>query len=184
MLSRRQLLKTGIAGVCMLGVARLAYGPFGENVSAYSSALSDQFQWLTPQRANIVSRFAPVMLQGAIPTNNPVRQQTLDEVVYGFDLAVSGLTPAIQKEVDQLFMLLELAPSRRLLFQVWDGWDHATDQQLADFLDAMKNHPIGLLQTAYAALHKLTMAAWYGNPKSWERIGYPGPPYHLFGGVG
>jgi hypothetical protein len=33
-----------------------------------------------------------------------------------------------------------------------------------------------LLRVAYFALHELVFAAWYGDPQSWPRIGYPGPP--------
>jgi len=52
----------------------------------------------------------------------------------------------------------------------------AADADWSATLDRLRDSHIGLLRAAYDALHQLVMAAWYGNPRAWPAIGYPGPP--------
>jgi hypothetical protein len=49
-------------------------------------------------------------------------------------------------------------------------------REVAAFLQGWRTSRLGLLRSAYAALHDLVLGAWYGTPDTWEAIGYPGPP--------
>jgi hypothetical protein len=91
------------------------------------------------------------------------------------DQAVSGLPPGVQEEVAQLFALLGFPLSRRLLAGVVSPWLEASPETIQAFLQRWRASRFALLRSAYAALHELMMAAWYGNPMSWPAIGYPGP---------
>jgi hypothetical protein len=113
-----------------------------------------------------------VMLQGALPDNGP----TLDAAVRGVEVAVAGLPPAVQSEVQQLFGLLELPLTRRVVAGV-GPWERASDSEIAAFLERWRTSNVLLLRSGYAALHQLVMAGWYGNDEAWKRIGYPGPPH-------
>ena len=48
----------------------------------------------------------------------------------------------------------------------------AQDQVLAHWRDSR----LAVRRSGYAALRKLTQAAWYAAPEAWPDVGYPGPP--------
>lgn len=115
---------------------------------------------------------ARVMLEGALPDT----AQALDEAVQGVDVAIAALPPAVQGEVGQLFGLLEFPITRRLLAGV-GPWSHASNTEIAAFLQNWRTSKTALFRSGYAALHQLVMAGWYGNGRAWASIGYPGPPH-------
>ena len=100
----------------------------------------------------------------------------LRDVVHGFDVAASSLTPSVQREVAQLLLLLRFPPTRMLAAGVLQPWHLVSSPQIDAFLTRWRYSPIPKLRSAYDALHQLIYASWYGNPASWKRIGYPGPP--------
>ena len=55
-------------------------------------------------------------------------------------------------------------------------WSDAGAAEVAAFLERWRAVGFTLLRSAYDALHQIIFAAWYGNPRSWPAIGYPGPP--------
>jgi hypothetical protein len=114
---------------------------------------------------------ARVMLDGALPNNGAA----LDAAVRGVEVAIAGLPPAVQGEVRQLFGLLELPLTRRVIAGV-GPWEHASNSEIAAFLERWRTSDVLLLRSGYAALHQLVMAGWYGNDEAWPGIGYPGPP--------
>ena len=161
--SRRQFLKAGVAGCAALTLASLA---------ARAPARADQgaFAFLGPQDRVIVAAIAPVMLAGALP------EGAVPEVVLGVDQAIAGLAPATQDELRQLFDLLGLGIARVLVAGLWPAWEEAGAEDVAAFLERWRTSRFDLLRSAYLGLHELIIAAWYGNPGAWPRIGYPGPP--------
>ena len=166
-ISRRTLLKAGIAGGASLLLVRWLYtSTTPQSTSTPPRALDDR------ARA-IVAAVAPVMLAGALPAGDPA---LLQEVVAGVEQAIAGLPPAVRKEVDQLFALLSFAPSRALIGGVWSPWHEAGTASIAAFLDRWRVSRVALLRSAYGALHQLVFAAWYGNSNAWPAIGYAGPP--------
>ncbi len=166
--SRRQFLKVGIAGALALGAVRVAYGPFnGRDVPLPDGY---PFLFLSPTDRAILTAIAPVILDGGLPSH------AVEDVVRGVDVAIAGLPPQVQGEVAQLFALLGLPVTRRLVAGVWSNWQEARPEDVAAFLQRWRFSSIAMLRSAYQALHRLVAAAWYGNPESWQAIGYPGPP--------
>ena len=92
----------------------------------------------------------------------------------GIDTAISGLAPSSQDELRRLFALLALPPARLAIARVSEPWNRASEAEGRACLDRFRGSSLALLRSAYGALHQLTFAAWYGNPASWPRIGYPG----------
>lgn len=68
-----------------------------------------------------------------------------------------------------------LAPARRLLTGIAGGWEGARIDGVSAFLQDWRLHRLGLLRSAYHALHDLVLGAWYAQPASWAATGYPGP---------
>ncbi len=118
----------------------------------------------------ILAAIGPVMLEGSLPPD--AMQAFLD----GFDIAVAGLTPSVQHDVEQLMTLLRLPPTRLLLAGVIKPWHLASRDEIAAFLTRWRYSGMATLRSAYDALHQLSCAAWYGNDRAWPQTGYPGPP--------
>ena len=124
----------------------------------------------------IVAAIVPVMLDRALPDSSRERSVAISEIVDNVDRTVQGLPPVSRMEISQLFALLALTPGRRAFAGVASPWPEATFAEIDVFLQAWRSSAWDLKRTAYDALHQLVFAAWYGNPRSWSDIGYPGPP--------
>lgn len=175
MWSRRQFLKAGLAGGATLAVVRALYGPFSAEPSVADDA-GFAYGALGPKERTIVAAIAPVVLDGALPDDDVARGAAIVEVVRGVDTTVAGLPLAVQNEVAELFGLLGFPVTRRIVAGVAKPWLDATPADIARFLERWRTSDWALLRSAHRALQELVMAAWYGNPASWPRIGYAGPP--------
>ncbi len=169
MATRRQFLKAGLAaGVVLAGAGWIA--------SRRGRGPVPGLHWLDERSAAIVRALVPVVLDGAIPAADPGRGDAIREAVEAFDRAVSGLSPAVQEEISQLFSLLALPAGRFVVAGVRSAWAEATPDEVAAFLARWRRSRFALLRAGYQALTQLIVAAWYGNPRSWAAIAYPGPP--------
>ena len=174
MITRRTFLKAGLAGAGLLMLARsLDRGVFAQAGSHGSLDLKK----LANKDADCIAALAPAILKGALPDDAAARQVAINEVVEAFDRTVAGLSPAIQKEVEQLLSLLTFSLTRRFVAGVSTPWNEASEADVTGFLDSWRQSRFALLQQGYQALSKLMIACWYGNPLAWERIGYGGPPH-------
>ena len=123
----------------------------------------------------ILAAITPVMLEGALPAGAEAAP-ALREALAGVEQAIAGLPPAVRKELEELFSLLAFAPTRCLVAGVWSPWPEAARESIAAFLARWRASRFALLRSAYGALHQIIFGAWYGNPRAWPAIGYPGPP--------
>lgn len=158
MTTRREFLKTGIAGGLLLNIAACNRSPGSDSQTAILTAL------------------VPVFLAGALPADSSARDALIARTVAGVDKAIAGLAPAAQKEIGQLFDLLGFAPTRIITTAVWPDWPDASPQAIGSFLESWRHSRFALFRSAYAALHDLVFAAWYARPETWAAIAYPGPP--------
>ena len=140
------------------------------------AAPASSFRFLDASSAAIVSAFVPVILEGTLPAETEALARSTREVVEAFDRAVAGLSPLVQKEVDQLFGVLRFAPSRLAFTGLWAPVEESTPQEIADFLARWRRSRFEIQRAGYQALTQLIQASWYDNPDSWAAIGYPGPP--------
>lgn len=170
-LSRRELIRTGVAGGTLLALAACARSsaPSAFDDSAYS------YRALSPADRELIAALGAAMLANALP-RGAANGQALVQVVRGVDVAMTGLTPHVVAELHQLFGLLEFAPTRAIAAGIWSAWSHASRRDVARFLTRWRFSGVALYRSGYQALHQLVMAAWYGNARSWNAIGYPGPP--------
>jgi hypothetical protein len=166
--TRRQFIKVGIAGAAVLATVRWLDKP--------QAAPATNHRFLDVAGVVMVAAFVPVVLEGSLPDEIEARARAIREVVEAFDRAVSGLAPAVQREVDQLFSVLRFAPSRVALTGLWPPVEEASAAEIAAFLTRWRNSRFEIQRAGYQALTQLIQAAWYDNPSSWAAIGYPGPP--------
>jgi len=166
---RRSFIAAGLVGAAALAAAAWLRGPHAPASGVARRALDADGEAL-------FKAVAPVLLAGALPERGDARADALRDTLTGIDTAIAGLPPHAQAELRQLIALLALPPVRVGLARVSDRWDEASPEEVRRFLDRCRDSSITLMRAAYGALHQLTFAAWYGNPRSWPAIAYPGPP--------
>jgi hypothetical protein len=166
--TRRQFLKVGLAG----GAVLAAVGWFGSRPKEPRSLAGA----LDERAMGIVAALVPVVLDGVLPRGTDERRIAIRETAEAFGRAVSGLAPAVQEEIAQLFSLLGMPLTRVLLAGMLTPWDQASSADIARFLDRWRTSRFDLLRAGYQALTRLLQASWYGNSASWALLGYPGPP--------
>jgi len=134
------------------------------------------YRVLDARSSGVVTALVPAVLHGTLPEAGPERAAAIREVVEAFDRAVSGLSPAVQGEIGDLLGLLRYAPTRIVFAGIGSSWEEASVESVSAFLARWRESRFDLLRAGYQALTQLLQAAWYGNPRAWPAIGYPGPP--------
>jgi hypothetical protein len=165
--SRRTFLKAGLLGAVLLAAGGSIY-------RTTHSPPPAPFVLGGEARAALAA-IIPAILEGALPGDSNERNAAIAVTTEGVHQAILGLPLATQKEIQDLFGLLALGPARRLLTGIGGGWEQAAPAQVSAFLQDWRVHRLGLLRSAYGAMHDLVLGAWYANPSSWAAIGYPGP---------
>jgi hypothetical protein len=117
----------------------------------------------------------PAVLAGALPAEPEQRAAIIGAAITRVHDAILGLPLGTQKEVQDLFGLLALAPARRFLAGVSGDWSEADPAHVEAFLQDWRVSRFELLRSAYQAIHNLVYGAWYADPSSWAAIGYLGP---------
>lgn len=173
--TRRQVIKWTFWSAALVGLVRALHGPFGFAPHVPPDPDYD-YDFLTDTDRTLIAAISPAMLSGALPRGGAERKQALLEVVRGVDLTISGLAPSVQKELRELFFLMDFPVVRRFLAGVWTPWLHAQESEIDRFLRNWQQSRLNLLRSAYQGFHEIIMASWYGNPRSWAGIGYGGPP--------
>jgi len=169
--NRRSFLKAGVLGALVLAAGGGIY-------RAAHPSVPGRFV-LDGEARDALQAIVPAVLAGALPAEPRARRAAIDTTIAGVHTAISNLPLGVQKEVQDLFGLLALAPARRLLTGVSGGWAHAGEAEVSAFLQDWRMHRFALLRTAYGALHDLALGAWYAQPANWAAIGYPGPMKEL-----
>lgn len=169
--TRRSLLKLGMFSALALATAGVVYRAVRDPVAPAPLLLDTD--------ARIALRaISAAMLGVALPERS---EAALDAAVAGTELAIAGLPHSMQKELQDLFALLVLSPTRRYLAGLPDDWAQARPQDVATFLQSWRTHRLSMLQGAYLALHDLILGPWYADPANWAAIGYPGPTLQFSG---
>jgi hypothetical protein len=177
--SRRTFLNAGLTGTVALALVhaldRGAYAQTQAQTSVKPGSLD--LKKIANKDAEVIAALAPIILAGSLPVDPVSRGVAINEVVEAFDRTVAGLSPAVQSEVQELLSLLTMGLTRRHVAGLSSTWKDASEADIKAFLERWRNHRFQLLQQGYQALVRVMIACWYGNPLSWGRIGYPGPPF-------
>ncbi|WP_332877564.1 hypothetical protein [Massilia sp. S19_KUP03_FR1] len=169
MAGRRAFLKVGMGAALVLA---LGGGIYRATQPTPARAPLPRFVLDGEARAALQA-IVPAMLAGALAPG-PAYATDVDGVIARVHAAILSLPLASQKEVQDLFGLLALAPARRLLTGIASPWGQAAPAAVQAFLQDWRVSQFGMLRAGYGALQNLVMAAWYAAPASWAAIGYPG----------
>lgn len=165
-ISRRTFLKTGLIGALALAAAGGLYRATRNPVALEKFVLDGEAR-------SALAAIVGAMLNGAMSAPSA---QVIGAEIDRVQGAIAGLPLITQNEIQDLFGLLTLTPTRRFLAGLPDQWSAAKPADVTAFLQSWRTHRIGMLQSAYHALHDLIIGPWYADPASWDAIGYPGPP--------
>lgn len=171
--ARRTFLKAGIGGTALLLLARWLPAA---HAAAPDAAQAGRFLHLSPADAEALGRIVPVMLRGALPATGAEYRTAIDEILRGIDLTIDHQPPSVREEIRDLFGILTKGMTRVLVAGVWTSWNKASDDDVREFLTGWRTSRFATLRSAFIGLNNLVMGSWYGNPRSWARIGYGGPP--------
>lgn len=172
--SRRQFMKVSAAAALALAITRSLDR---EVLAQAATATALPWRRLRSKDAELIAALAPAILAGSLPEDAASRQLAISEVVAAFDRTVAGLPPTLQAEVDELLSLLTFGLTRRFIAGVATPWPQAGEAEVKAFLDRWRNSRFATFQQGYQALARALIACWYGNPRSWTAIGYPGAPH-------
>ena len=171
-MNRRQFIRAGVAGGAVL-TAGGAWMVWRDRDPANPDAVAIERGHRIDR---IIGSIAPAILAGILPAGTADRNTAIKRVATDVGLVVANFTPPVRKEVHELFALLDVGIARRLLTGVSRDWPDADADEVAAFLERWRRSSFATLQSGYHALHDLVLGAWYANPATWPRIGYPGPP--------
>lgn len=130
---------------------------------------------LTPSGRVLFSALGRALLDGSLPAASAAQSSALEGLIHRVETLVAGLPPHAQSEIAQLLSLLLAAPGRRLLAGVSAPWDEASIQDIQSGLQSMRTSGVALRQQAYHALHDIVGGAYFSEPATWAKLGYPGP---------
>ena len=169
-LSRRHLLKLGMAGSALLatggGLAALSGCSGGQTAVGY--------QCLRAGDLPLLRALIPGVLQGVVPAS--AQAECVKTTLHSLDNVLLWVSPETLKAVRQLFDLLALGLLRGPLTGIWQGWESASPTAVQAFLARWQNSRLQTLQQGRLALVQLISQAWYISPESWAGCHYPGPP--------
>jgi hypothetical protein len=167
---RRFLAVSGLSAALLAAGGALAWRRSADRASGASHDVD---------ATRVLRALVPSLLADALPDarRSPGDADVArDDVVRDAMTGIGGLPPHARRELAQLFALLAFAPTRVVLAGLATDWDAASRADVDAMLAAWRDSRLELRRAAYDALHALVTGAWYGNARSWPRIGYPGPP--------
>ena len=162
---RRSLLKVGLAGGVVLALA-------GTGLALVQPARRDG-KFTETARA-LFTALAPAVLAGLLPTEAGARQQAIAELLPRIEVAINGMPPAMQAEVDELLTIAGSSVGRLALVGLGSSWGAAGSGEVQSALRGMRDSSLALRQQAYHALRDLTNGGYFADEAAWVGLGYPG----------
>lgn len=183
-LNRRSFLRTGLGGALFLGTVSVTAGLSGcatapaDRLGAVETRMDARyrFRFLTADDIDLFEALLPAILGAALPGQPGARRRVIAGTVERIDAGIHKFGPANQKELRQLFDLLNFSLTRITIARVWSPWPRVTTGQADEFLERWRSSSIGLFNNGYMALTKISNVAFYGYRENWHLSGYPGPP--------
>lgn len=168
-LSRRNLLKTGAIGVLAVGLGSIG-------LSLRETALRDNTPKLRVFDAReyailcaVADRLCPRLGRGAPGAIALDTGRVIDDLA---DLA----DPDTQRGIKLALRVFESALGGALLGERIAPFTQLDDASQDRVLAAWRDSRIGFRRTVYRALSSTILAAYWGDPRTWPRLAYDGPP--------
>lgn len=168
-LTRRSLLKTGFVGVAVvaLGGVGLALQPTRLSKPGHRLlALNDKEYAVL---GAIAARICPPLGRGAPGA-------TALDVAGKADRLIAGADAEGKKGLKLVLSVFESGLTGALFFERVRPFTQLSGEDQDRVLASWRDSSIGFRRTVFRALSSLCGALYFGDERTWERIGYPGPP--------
>lgn len=162
---RRWLMKTAVA----IGAAGAALG----GSVFWHRGMADGR--LTEHGIDVMRGLARGILSAMLPKDPTQRQAALDAHVKRLDVYLNNLPKALRTEINALLGLLANPPTRYLVTGLGQSWNQASDEDITQALERMRQHVLPTNQMAYHAVRDITCVLFFTAPENWNVAGYPGP---------
>jgi hypothetical protein len=165
-MERRTLLRLGLGGAAILALA-------GGTAALFRPGVVDDR--LSPEGRQVFRAVARAVLASVLPTPEAEASMAIDALMSRLDTTIAGFPGPVKDELSLLLSLLAAAPGRIGLAGLGSSWQAATVEDVQAALQSMRLSGVALRQQAYHALRDLTNAAYFADPATWPKLGYPGP---------
>lgn len=162
---RRWLMKTAV----VIGAAGAALG----GSVFWHRGMADGR--LTEHGIDVMRGLARGILSAMLPKDPAQRQAALDAHVKRLDVYLNNLPKALRTEINALLGLLANPPTRYLVTGLSQSWSQASDEDINQALERMRQHALPTNQMAYHAVRDITCVLYFTAPENWNAVAYPGP---------
>lgn len=168
--SRRSFLKTGLFGGVLLAI-----GGAGFLATRSTRTVPLPKAGLKVLSEDEYAVMAAIAARIVVPRKN---FPTVDEVFLaeGCDLVIARASIGVQQELKQLLGLFDNALTNAIFDLRFKPFTKLLPAEQDAVLRDWSQSAFELRRTGYQALRTIAVAAYYGNPKTWGAVGYPGPP--------
>lgn len=168
-LSRRSLLKTGLIGFAFVSVGSAALLLQGAKPRAAGAAL----RVLSPAEAGVLSalarRLCPAAGAGAPGADGLDLTGMMDQ-------AIEPLDDDAKQQLKLGLMLFDNAFTGALFGERVRPFSQLDGQAQDAVIRNWQTSSVAFRRTLMRGLSSLVMSIYWGDPRSWSRIGYAGPP--------
>src|SRR5690554_441933 len=150
---RRSFLKAGMGGAILLGTVSITAGLAGcatapaGRLSAVGTRMDAryQFRFLSRDDIQIFEALLPAILGPALPEQPQAKRLAIAATIERIDAGIYNFGAPNQKELRQLFDLLNFGVTRVTIARVWSSWPNVTTAEADAFLERWRSSSIGLL---------------------------------------
>ncbi len=167
--ARRIFLKRGLAGSALLAIGGLGF---------LTTRQSLELKFTGELRCVNASQYAllAALAERFIPKRFGFPSAAELDVAQSCDAIIDQLDPSARDEVLQLLTLFESAIGNFTLGARPKTFTQMPPDEQDRVMEEWRTSRFVLRRSGYTAVRNMVMAAYFGHPKSWEAVGYPGPP--------
>lgn len=166
--SRRALLRSGLIGIAVLGVSGLG---LALQRTKLLPTPKDGLRVLTPEQYAILSAIAA----RTCPASPGASADGID-VALITDRLMELLDDDVRAGFGLALNVIESGVAGALFFERTAPFTQLSPEDQDRVLLAFARSKVPLRRTIYRSVSGLTGAMYYGDPRSWPSVGYPGPP--------
>jgi len=177
-LSRRALLRNGVIGLGIIGLAGVGLGlQRTKRIALPKGGL----QVLSPEHYAIFTAVAQRCCPAA--THEPGKAAVVGaspqggvDVALLADNLLAYADDDIKSGVGLALDVLESSVAGTLFFERTKPFTQLSAKEQDRVLQAFCNSKVALRRTIYRSLSGFSGSLYYGDPRAWPSVGYPGPP--------
>jgi hypothetical protein len=152
-------------------------------IGAAGAALGGLVYWhrgmsegkLTEHGRDVFRGLAIGFVGAMLPKDAAQREAILEGHLKHVEVFLGGMPNVLQVEVNAVAGLLGNMPTRKMLTGLGSNWSSASEDEIAQAIEAMRLNPLPTTRLTYQVVRAVTCMAFFSNSDHWHLTGYPGP---------